>query len=79
MTGAELKQIRKRMALSKRLFALRVIGYTGTDRNNEMRLAKMEREEEVPLHIARLVWLVDIYNTPPLWPLNLQLEEEEDA
>lgn len=82
MTGAELKQIRKAMGLSRRLFALRVIGYTGSDRNIEMRMAKLERDIAVPLHIARLVWLCgrDFKRTgePPYWPIELHILEEED-
>lgn len=83
MTGAELKAIRKKFGLDRRLFAMRVIGYTGSDRNITMRMEQMERRDLIPLHIARLVWLVekrfDMTDSVPDWPTALQLVEESDA
>lgn len=40
----------------------RLIGYTGTDRNDTMRIKRYENSPEpVPRHIARLVWLIDTW------------------
>lgn len=59
MTGNELKEIRRRLDLD-RLAMARLIGYTGTDRNDVMRIKRLEnRPDRVPLYIARLVWLID--------------------
>jgi hypothetical protein len=81
MTGAELKRIRERMELEPQQFAIHVIGYTGADKNIDYRVRKMEAAEEVPLHIARLVWLTLQYSMEhngnmPHWPDNLSLEGE---
>jgi transcriptional regulator with XRE-family HTH domain len=58
MTGDELKKIREKMRL-ERLELARLIGYTGTDRNDVTRIKQMERGyKQVPLTIARLVWLL---------------------
>lgn len=63
MQSHELREIRRRLGLS-RLELARLIGYTGTDRNDEMRIRKMETRGQPPLHIARLVWMIHKYH---LW------------
>lgn len=61
MIGAELRQIRKHFGMDRFQFA-RLLGYTGTDRNNETRLRGYENGKfAVPLYIARLAWLIDRY------------------
>ena len=57
MQSVELKQLRQRLGLSRLEFA-RLIGYTGTDRNDETRVRKYETTVQPPLHIARLVDLI---------------------
>lgn len=65
MKGQEMKQIRQ---------LARAIGYTGTDRNDEMRVRQYEYgKKQIPLYIARLVWLMDRehrnavpFTTPPM-------------
>jgi transcriptional regulator with XRE-family HTH domain len=57
MKSRELKELRQHLGLS-RLEMARLIGYTGTDRNDEMRIRKYETTQQVPLHIARFVWLI---------------------
>lgn len=59
MKGHEMREIRDRLQLDRLRFA-RLIGYTGTDRNDVMRIRKYENDrQQVPLYIARLVWLLD--------------------
>lgn len=41
-----------------RLQFARVIGYTGTDRNDMMRVRRHENGQQVPLYLARLAWLI---------------------
>ena len=59
MTGSQLREIRRRLGL-ERLGMARLIGYTGTDRNDAMRVKRLENSTDlVPLYIARLVWLIE--------------------
>jgi len=58
VTGAEMKALRLRLGLGRLEFA-RLIGYTGTDRNDEMRVKRYEDGELVPLYLARLFWLIE--------------------
>lgn len=75
MNGSELKQIRRGMRMERPEFA-RLIGYTGTDRNNALRVRRMEHSNEpVPLYIARLLWLIEMFTRRwghlpdfPEWP-----------
>jgi len=73
MTGSELRMIRGRLGLSPLQFA-RLIGYTGTDRNDINRIRRFERGgHQIPLYIARLVWLIDsltrdVREFRPEWP-----------
>jgi hypothetical protein len=61
MTGSEMREIRRRFRMERADFA-KLIGYTGTDRNNELRVKRLENAgEPVPLYIARLVWLIAIW------------------
>lgn len=82
MTGAELRRIREDFELSHIDFGL-LLGYTGSDRNIDFRIRKMEREERVPLHIGRYVWLINRYfiehnGNLPGWPGYLRLEGDDD-
>lgn len=74
MTPQELKNLRKRLGLERLTFA-RMIGYTGSDRNDVTRVKRLEEKGQVPLYIARLAWLIDAYHrrtgkfpTFPDWP-----------
>ena len=60
LRSQELKNIRKRLGMDRLPFA-RMIGYTGTDRNDVMRVKQYEEKKQVPLYIARLVWLIVEY------------------
>jgi hypothetical protein len=60
MKSQELKNLRRRLGLERLPFA-RLIGYTGTDRNDVMRVKQYEEKKQVPLYIARLVWLIAEY------------------
>lgn len=60
MRAQDFKNIRQQMGLNRLQFA-RLIGYTGTDRNDETRIKQYERggkDRQVPLYIARLVYLL---------------------
>lgn len=62
MNGSQMREIRRKLKMERAEFA-RLIGYTGTDRNNEMRVKRLENNgpgSPVPLYIARLVWLIDV-------------------
>lgn len=61
MQSSELKKLRQHLGLDRLQFA-RLIGYTGTDRNDEMRVRKYETTVQPPLHIARFAWLLDRFN-----------------
>jgi hypothetical protein len=58
MQSADLKKLRLRLGLDRLQFA-RLIGYTGTDRNDETRVRKYETTVRPPLHIARFVDLIE--------------------
>lgn len=59
MTGSQLRELRRRLGMN-RLQLARVIGYTGTDRNDELRVKRLENAgDPVPLYIARLLWLIE--------------------
>ena len=79
----DIKDIRTRLGLGRTEFALRVIGYTGTDRNNNLRVRRLEAEEEAPLYLARFLWLVERWvhehGSLPVWPEHLQIEGEKDT
>jgi hypothetical protein len=80
MTGAELKTIRQNLELRRSEFAL-LLGYVGNDRNNNLRVRRLEEEELVPLYIGRLVWLIDRWcrehnGNLPHWPEALKIEGE---
>jgi hypothetical protein len=70
-----MRELRRRLGMD-RLQLARVIGYTGTDRNDESRVKRLENAgEPVPLYIARLLWLIEDYAivhgvlpTFPQWP-----------
>jgi hypothetical protein len=80
MTGAELKRIREELGLGRNDFAL-LLGYVGNDRNNNLRVRRLEDEELVPLYIGRLVWLIvhwyAEHGSLPHWPVELRIEGEE--
>lgn len=70
----QFKNLRKQLGL-ERLTLARLIGYTGTDRNDVMRIRGFEGKKQVPLHIARYLWLLVEYRritgkfpTFPDWP-----------
>lgn len=74
MKSQELKNLRNRLGLERLTFA-RLIGYTGTDSNDITRIKKYEEKQQVPLYIARYVWLLEEYKritgkfpTFPDWP-----------
>lgn len=78
MTGAEFKRIRKSLEMERGEFAL-LIGYRGSDRNNETKIKRLEDGEQVPLYIARFVWLIQLYfhthnGNLPSWPNHLRFE-----
>lgn len=75
MKGQDLKNLRQRMGLERLQFA-RMLGYTGTDRNDITRIRSYENgKKQVPLYIARLAWLIEKVliaerGTPPIWQAN---------
>jgi hypothetical protein len=71
-----MREIRRRFRMERVDFA-KLIGYTGTDRNNELRVKRLENAgDPVPLYIARLLWLIGLWarghnnEIPPFpeWP-----------
>lgn len=74
MLGSEMREIRRRLRMDRLQFA-RVIGYTGTDRNDVMRVRRHENGQQVPLYLARSVWMLAAWvrrtgELPPFpeWP-----------
>jgi transcriptional regulator with XRE-family HTH domain len=58
MDGVEFKTIREQLGLTKNQFAT-MIGYTGTSSNNTITISRYESgKRQVPLYIARFVWLL---------------------
>lgn len=60
MKGQEFKNLRQSLGLD-RLQLARLLGYTGTDRNDVTRVRQYEGahgKKQIPLYIARFVWLV---------------------
>lgn len=77
MQPHELKELRRRMGLDRLQFA-RLIGFTGTDRNDVTRIRQYEgtgnSSKQVPLYIARFAWLIEDFKQHhgclppfPLW------------
>jgi hypothetical protein len=70
-----MREMRRRLKMHRHEFAA-LIGYTGTERNNDLRVKRLENAgEPVPLYIARLLWLIDLHNVRfghlpafPKWP-----------
>lgn len=62
MTGAEMEQFRKRMRMDQVRFAA-LLGFTGTSKNNGIRVKKYEKaaEEPIPKYIAQLIYLMGIF------------------
>jgi len=81
MTGDQLKYIRHKFGVGRRDFAL-LLGYTGSDRNNDLRVRRLEAEGQVPLYIGRLAWMIwnhyDQAGELPHWPDHLHIEGEEE-
>jgi transcriptional regulator with XRE-family HTH domain len=72
MTGSEMREARRKLDLGRVEFA-RLLGYTGTDSNDETRIKQYEndrRPDGVPPYLARLIWLILIWhrNTGDLPP-----------
>lgn len=74
MTGSEMKELRRRFKMNRIEFA-RLIGYTGTDRNDETRVKRHENSRLIPLYLARLLHLVERWKLQhdalpefPNWP-----------
>jgi hypothetical protein len=67
-----MRLFRESLGLDCEAFAA-LIGYTGTAKNNERRVRRIEGgDEPVPLYIARLLWLVGehlrLTTRLPVWP-----------
>jgi hypothetical protein len=67
-----MRELRRRLGMD-RLQMARVIGYTGTDRNDELRVKRLENAgDPVPLYIARLLWLIEsnwlMFGSLPVFP-----------
>ena len=81
MTGEQMKEIRNMVGLGRGKFAL-LLGYTGSDRNNDLRVRRLEAEDQVPLYIGRLVWMIwnhyDRTGELPHWPDHLHIEGEQE-
>lgn len=70
--GTDIRELRRRLKLDRLAFA-RLIGYTGTDRNDVMRVRKFENGvSQIPLYIARQLWLLGTHvrrtNELPRYP-----------
>jgi transcriptional regulator with XRE-family HTH domain len=61
MLGTDLREIRRLLRLDRLAFA-RLLGYTGTDRNDIMRVRKYENNrQQIPLYIARAAWMLAVW------------------
>lgn len=58
MKPFNLKAARKRLGLDRLQFA-RLIGYTGTDANDVVRVRRYENSVQPPLYIARMVDMLE--------------------
>lgn len=82
MTGDDVRTIRQTFELGRTKFAL-LLGYIGNDRNNNLRVRRLESEELVPLYMGRFIWLLQRYREEhdgnlPSWPTNLKIEGEHE-
>ena len=81
MTGEQLKHLRHHFGVGRSSFAL-LLGYTGSDRNNDLRVRRLEAEDQVPLYIGRLVWMIwnhyDRTGELPHWPDHLHIDGESE-
>ena len=82
MTGDQLKYIRHKLGKGRHDFAL-LMGYTGSDRNNDLRMRRLEAGEQVPLYIGRLAWMLWMFYEErgelPYWPDHLHIEGESET
>ena len=84
MLGSELREVRRKLRMT-RLEMARVIGFTGTDRNDVVRIRRFENGvQQIPLYIARAVWMLAVWvrrtgDLPPfpVWP-NYEFEHIPD-
>jgi hypothetical protein len=60
MRGSDMREIRRQLRMDRLQFA-RLLGYTGTDRNDAMRVRRHENSPQVPLYLARLAWLISVW------------------
>ncbi len=74
MTGSQMREIRRELRMDRLAFA-RLIGYTGTDRNDALRVKRHENGKQIPLYLARLLWLITVWTRRtgelpefPSWP-----------
>ena len=82
MSDSEVREARHRLGLSRGELAL-LIGYVGTDRNNDTRVRRLEADEEPPLYLLRFLWLVERWREEhggdlPAWPEHLKIEGETE-
>lgn len=62
MQGRELRELRRNLGDMDALTFARAIGYTGTDRNDTMRIRSYERgTKQIPLYIARSAWMLKMW------------------
>lgn len=69
-----MREVRRELRMDRLQFA-RLIGYTGTDRNDTMRVRRHENSALIPLYLARSIWLIAAWSRrvgelPPFpeWP-----------
>lgn len=82
MSESEVTKARHRLGLSRGELAL-LLGYVGTDRNNDTRVRRLESEEEPHLLVLRFLWLVERWREEhsgdlPAWPEHMKIEGETE-
>ena len=72
MPPSEFKRIRRKLGLSLDEFAIE-LGYEGNRRGNINTMRRFEGGKRgIPLTLAKLVFLIDLYGLPDTWPAYLE-------
>lgn len=73
ISGAELRDIRKRLGFSRDGFAIE-LGYEGTNQGNNNTIKRFETEDRpIPMPVAKLAHMFAKFGIPE-WPRNLTAE-----
>lgn len=78
MSGAQFKDIRKRLGMSLDAFAIE-LGYEGNPSGNKKTILRFESgRRPIPLPVAKLAFMLDTRGVP-IWPPHLEANPAEET